>query len=173
MKHRKKSRWPSAFCWLWLYSCCSCQRFGFVHHLCCYVFEQQSILPLLQILPPTSSTIPLMAKYLLMTFVMNMITIMVSCTQRASSDRSFSAAGYCRYHKCLLSRTCNSHHASMGPNIVFDGWCLLLIMSPAVFMLFTCCNNGLETAGLWLPEATSSCCSTFFELYFSLFYMVF
>uniref|UniRef100_A0A8R1E163 Neurotransmitter-gated ion-channel ligand-binding domain-containing protein n=1 Tax=Caenorhabditis japonica TaxID=281687 RepID=A0A8R1E163_CAEJA len=31
-----------------------------------------------QILPPTSSTIPLMAKYLLMTFVMNMITIMVS-----------------------------------------------------------------------------------------------
>ncbi|VDM81111.1 unnamed protein product [Strongylus vulgaris] len=32
----------------------------------------------LRILPPTSSTIPLMAKYLLMTFVMNMITIMVT-----------------------------------------------------------------------------------------------
>ncbi|CAL2050351.1 unnamed protein product [Caenorhabditis brenneri] len=31
-----------------------------------------------KILPPTSSTIPLMAKYLLMTFIMNMITIMVS-----------------------------------------------------------------------------------------------
>lgn len=31
-----------------------------------------------KILPPTSSTIPLMAKYLLMVFVMNMITIMVS-----------------------------------------------------------------------------------------------
>uniref|UniRef100_A0A1I7W8T5 Neur_chan_memb domain-containing protein n=1 Tax=Heterorhabditis bacteriophora TaxID=37862 RepID=A0A1I7W8T5_HETBA len=31
-----------------------------------------------KILPPTSSTIPLMAKYLLMTFVMNMITIMVT-----------------------------------------------------------------------------------------------
>uniref|UniRef100_A0A0K0D112 Neur_chan_memb domain-containing protein n=1 Tax=Angiostrongylus cantonensis TaxID=6313 RepID=A0A0K0D112_ANGCA len=30
-----------------------------------------------KILPPTSSTIPLMAKYLLLTFVMNMITIMV------------------------------------------------------------------------------------------------
>ncbi|CAJ0592987.1 unnamed protein product [Cylicocyclus nassatus] len=31
-----------------------------------------------KILPPTSSNIPLMAKYLLMTFVMNMITIMVT-----------------------------------------------------------------------------------------------
>ncbi|CAI4221452.1 unnamed protein product [Auanema sp. JU1783] len=31
-----------------------------------------------KILPPTSSTIPLMAKYLLLTFVMNMITIMVT-----------------------------------------------------------------------------------------------
>uniref|UniRef100_A0A7I5E6A2 Neurotransmitter-gated ion-channel ligand binding domain protein n=1 Tax=Haemonchus contortus TaxID=6289 RepID=A0A7I5E6A2_HAECO len=31
-----------------------------------------------KILPPTSSTIPLMAKYLLMTFIMNMITIMVT-----------------------------------------------------------------------------------------------
>ncbi|CAB3400263.1 unnamed protein product [Caenorhabditis bovis] len=31
-----------------------------------------------KILPPTSSTIPLLAKYLLMTFIMNMVTIMVS-----------------------------------------------------------------------------------------------
>ncbi|VDM63562.1 unnamed protein product [Angiostrongylus costaricensis] len=31
-----------------------------------------------KILPPTSSTIPLMAKYLLLTFVMNMVTIMVT-----------------------------------------------------------------------------------------------
>ena len=31
-----------------------------------------------KILPPTSSTIPLMAKYLLLTFILNMITIMVT-----------------------------------------------------------------------------------------------
>jgi nicotinic acetylcholine receptor len=31
-----------------------------------------------KILPPTSSTIPLMAKYLLLTFVMNIITILVT-----------------------------------------------------------------------------------------------
>lgn len=31
-----------------------------------------------KILPPTSSTIPLLAKYLLMTFIMNLITILVS-----------------------------------------------------------------------------------------------
>lgn len=31
-----------------------------------------------KILPPTSSTIPLMAKYLLLTFVLNVITILVT-----------------------------------------------------------------------------------------------
>lgn len=54
-----------------------------------------------KILPPTSSTIPLMAKYLLMTFVMNIITILVRIVfGRFFCDRFFMY--FCSYSLLII-----------------------------------------------------------------------
>lgn len=62
-----------------------------------------------KILPPTSSKIPLMAKYLLMTFVMNIITILV-----IKFFKFIWMLGYRCYNKYLFSWTNYPYNAELG-----------------------------------------------------------
>lgn len=64
-----------------------------------------------KILPPTSSTIPLLAKYLLMTFIMNLIAILVGAEDWKSLVVAYKL-GDGRDNQHLLSWTHYAHHVA-------------------------------------------------------------